>query len=216
MLGTCRVEGDALRFTPRYPFDRGRTYLATFRPSLMPGGSGPDVTSSHLVPRPARAVTTLTRISPMGDRVPENLLKFYLTFSSPMARGEVYDRVRLLKADGQAVDLPFLRIAEELWDPTGTRLTLLIDPGRIKRGLKPREESGPVLEAGRVYTLVIDAGWPDAEGRSRSAWRLGSRFRRDRPTRPSPTRNPGEIEQPTGSTREPAGHHLSRKHSTAP
>src|SRR5581483_5374373 len=58
----------------------------------------------------------------------------------------------------------FLELGEELWDPKGVRFTLLIDPGRIKRGLKPREEIGPVLEDGKSYTLVIDKGWPDARG----------------------------------------------------
>jgi hypothetical protein len=30
--------------------------------------------------------------------------------------------------------------------------------------LKPREEAGPVLEQGKKYTLVVDAGWRDAHG----------------------------------------------------
>ncbi len=164
IIGSYRLEGDSLRFTPRFPLDLGRTYVARYRPSKVPGGSGTDHVWHHLVRKPDRPATVVTRVTPSGDRVPENLLKFYLTFSSPMSRGEVYDRVRLIKPDGQAVDSPFLRLGEELWDPTGTRLTLLIDPGRIKQGLKPREEFGPVLEAGKTYTLVIDAGWLDAEG----------------------------------------------------
>jgi hypothetical protein len=71
----------------------------------------------------------------------------------------------LLREDGQEVEMPFLELDEELWDPTGTRLTVFFDPGRIKRGLKPREEEGPALEDGKSYTLVIDQGWPDAAGR---------------------------------------------------
>src|SRR5690606_23802877 len=59
---------------------------------------------------------------------------------------------------------PFLELGEELWDPTGTRFTLFFDPGRIKRGLKPREEAGPALEEGKSYTLVIRATWADAQG----------------------------------------------------
>jgi hypothetical protein len=34
----------------------------------------------------------------------------------------------------------------------------------VKRGLKPREEAGPILEEGKSYTLVIDRRWPDAKG----------------------------------------------------
>src|SRR5206468_10702471 len=89
----------------------------------------------------------------------------YLHFSAPMSRGEVYRRVRLLGEGDRPVDRPFLEIGEELWDPDGTRLTLLFDPGRIKRGLVPRKEEGPILEEGRAYTLVVDPAWPDAQGR---------------------------------------------------
>jgi hypothetical protein len=119
-----------------------------------------------------------------------------------MSRGEVYDRVRLLKNNGQAVDLPFLRLGEELWDPTGTRLTLLIDPGRIKRGLRPREEHGPVLEAGHAYTLVIDAAWPDAEGDPLAAG-FRKTFRAEAPDERQPDPKTWSIARPSPSTREP-------------
>ncbi|HEX9002954.1 MAG TPA: Ig-like domain-containing protein, partial [Blastocatellia bacterium] len=56
------------------------------------------------------------------------------------------------------------QIDEELWDSTMTRLTLFIDPGRIKRGVLPLEEVGPALEAGKRYTLVIDREWLDGAG----------------------------------------------------
>ena len=58
----------------------------------------------------------------------------------------------------------FLELGEELWDPAMRRFTLLCDPGRVKRGLVPREELGPVLAAGQDYTLVIDEDWLDANG----------------------------------------------------
>jgi hypothetical protein len=202
MLGAYRIEGDSLRFTPRFPLDRGRTYVATFRPSRIPGGSGTDFVWRHLVKKPVRPATNVTRVTPSSGLIPENLLKFYLYFSSPMSRGEVYDRVRMLKEDGQAVELPFLRLGEELWDPSGTRLTLLIDPGRIKQGLKPREEHGPVLEAGRTYTLVIEAAWLDAEGDP-----LASEFRKKFRAGPvddiQPDPKTWKINHPRPSTLEP-------------
>jgi len=63
---------------------------------------------------------------------------------------------------GKTVELPFLEIDEELWNPQMTRLTLFIDPGRIKRGVQPLEEIGPVLENGKHYALIIDAAWQDS------------------------------------------------------
>jgi hypothetical protein len=71
MLGSYRVEGESLRFTPRYPFDRGRTYMATFRPSKLTGGNEPEITSSHLIPKPTRPATLLTGVTPSSDRVPD-------------------------------------------------------------------------------------------------------------------------------------------------
>jgi hypothetical protein len=166
VLGSYRVEDGVLRFAPRFPLVRGVRYQAVFRPSRLPGRSGgADVRAEFELPRAKPAVATaVTHVYPTRDRLPENLLKFYLHFSAPMSKGEAYRHIRLLDATGKAVDMPFLELDEELWDPGGTRLTLFFDPGRIKRGLKPREEVGPVLEEGRSYTLVINEKWADAEG----------------------------------------------------
>ena len=82
-----------------------------------------------------------------------------------MSQGEAYGHIHLLDEKGKEVELPFLVLDEELWDHSGTRLTLFIDPGRIKRGVKPREDVGPSLEAGKRFSLVIDRDWADAEGR---------------------------------------------------
>jgi hypothetical protein len=115
----------------------------------------------------ARARSEVTRVEhvyPTSDHLPENQLKFYLHFSTPMSRGEAYRRVQLLDEQGKAVQTPFLELNEELWDPSGKRFTLFFDPGRIKRGLKPREDLGPALVEGKRYTFVIDRRWPDAQG----------------------------------------------------
>jgi hypothetical protein len=40
----------------------------------------------------------------------------------------------------------------------------LFDPGRVKQGLAPRERFGPILQAGRSYSLVISDRWTDADG----------------------------------------------------
>jgi hypothetical protein len=106
----------------------------------------------------------VARIYPTAAVLPENLLKFYIHFSAPMSRGHIYDHIHLRDGAGKDVQLPFLEIDEELWDPSMTRLTLFIDPGRIKRGVQPLEEIGPALEQGKRYTLEIDRAWTDATG----------------------------------------------------
>lgn len=168
ILGTYRVIDARLRFEPRFPFEPGLKYRATFRPSRLPlesYRSFKDITTEFTRPLPPPPPpTSVVRVDPAGERLPENLLKFYLHFSAPMSRGEAYKRVTLRDAAGRPLEVPFLELGEELWDPSGTRLTLLLDPGRIKRGLKPREDLGPILESGRGYTLVVSREWPDATG----------------------------------------------------
>src|SRR5262249_10274078 len=110
------------------------------------------------------ATTVVEKIYPSGDKLPENQLRFYLHFSAPMSRNGAYSHIKLLDEKGKEVASPFLELGEELWDPGVKRFTLLLHPGRIKRGLKPREELGPILEEGKRYTLVIAADWSDAEG----------------------------------------------------
>ncbi len=166
LLGSHRVEDGVLRFEPRFPLVVGVRYQAVFDPSRLPGQTGgKPVVAEFGVPKPPRAPTTVVQhVYPSRDKLPENQLKFYLHFSAPLSRGEAYEHLRLLDAQGKQVDRPFLELGEELWDPQGKRFTLLLDPGRIKRGLKPREEFGPVLEEGKTYTLVIDRRWTDADG----------------------------------------------------
>jgi hypothetical protein len=112
----------------------------------------------------ASPATVVAQVYPSAAVLPENLLKFYVHFSAPMTRGAAYQNIHLRDASGAVIDLPFLELPEELWDASMTRLTLLIDPGRIKRGVKPLEDIGPVFEAGRRYSLTIETAWRDAAG----------------------------------------------------
>ena len=134
------------------------------RSSRVTTAGSSSISISPLRPAHPITLTVVESVYPSAEILPENLLRFYLQFSAPMSRGEAYTHIRLLDAAGRAVADPFLELNEELWSGDGRRFTLLFDPGRIKRGLKPREEVGPVLEAGKSYTLVIDRQWPDAQG----------------------------------------------------
>lgn len=167
MLGSYRVVDDLLRFEPRFELRPGLTYRAAFDPSRLPGAKGGEkVTKTFEIPkRPQSAPTIVQSVYPTTNLLPENQLKFYIHFSAPMSKGQAYDHVRLLDRDGKEIaNQPFLELGEELWDPSGKRFTLFFHPGRIKRGLKPREEDGPTLEEGKTYTLLINRKWADAEG----------------------------------------------------
>jgi hypothetical protein len=205
MLGTYSVEDSVIRFEPQFALESGLIYRAVFRPDqLLGGGRGENSISSvfRIERKGAKPTTTVSHVYPSADVVPENLLKFYIHFSAPMSRGQIYDHIHLLEESGKEVDLPFLQIDEELWDPAMTRLTLFIDPGRIKRGVRPLEEVGPALEAGKQYTLIIDRAWKDGAGNPllepfRKEFKVGP------PDREPPDPARWEIRPPKPGTREP-------------
>src|SRR5205823_566240 len=154
-------------------------------------------------PKPADGTAaSVEQVFPLSDRLPENLLRFYVHFATPMRRGEAYRHITLLNEKGTAIASPFLEISEELWDAAGQRLTMIINPGRIKRGLKPREDLGPVLEAGHSYILVIEAGWNDAAGQP-----LPHEFRKTFRAEPAVEQGVApdqwSIDPPKSRTREP-------------
>ncbi len=165
MVGSYGFEDGKLFFQPRYPLSPGVTYRAVFSTVQVRGLHKYAMEGVFVIPRPQTLTTSVVqRVYPTRSRLPENQLKFYIQFSAPMSRCEAYKRVHLLDSAGKEVDLPFLQLDEELWDPDGQRFTLLFDPGRIKHNLKPREEVGPSLVAGKQYAFVVDGDWPDAQG----------------------------------------------------
>ena len=205
MLGSYNLTNGLIRFRPRFPLERGVGYRAVFQPAHLPKGwettNGPIVSRFHLPYAERKPTTFVSQIFPSSDVLPENLLKFYVHFSAPMQGGQIYDHIRLREESGKPMELPFLEIDEELWNPEMTRLTLFIDPGRIKRGVKPLEDIGPCLEAGKSYTLEIDASWLDHEGVPlRESFRKS--FRAGTPDREPPSPANWKVSAPKAGTRE--------------
>lgn len=87
----------------------------------------------------------------------------YIQFSTPMSTRRAAGYVRLLNDRGEVLDNTFLVVGVDLWNADRTRLTLLFDPGRVKRGILPNMEMGRPLQQDKRYTLVVDPKWPDAE-----------------------------------------------------
>jgi hypothetical protein len=159
---------DEVRFIPTFPFDSDVKYRVIFdaRPLGVLFGEGP-LKFEFQIPSDLKtaALTEVTRIFPSCDLLPENLLRFYVCFSNSMQRGTALDQISLLDSAGQPVADALYRPPVELWDRTMRRLTVLLDPGRLKRWVSPNIELGPPLKAGEIYTLEIGAGMIDLNGR---------------------------------------------------
>ena len=171
LLGTYSVEAGALTFRPRFFLSPGLHVRAVFQP---PGGAAREAVFEIPKAAPLEATTRVAHVYPSADILPANQLKFYIYFSAPMGRGDAWHHIRLLREDGSPVALPFLEIAQELWDRDNLRLTVLFDPGRIKRGLASLAEAGPALDPGKRYTLEISRDWLDGRGAG-----LADEYRKD-------------------------------------
>ncbi len=192
--GRYEVRRRTVRFIPGLPLERGRSYRVRFDPP----GPAPPLTA-ELAPAAGRptAATRVTGVYPSSRVWPENLLRFYIHFSAPMAPVSMGE-LQLIDDKGRPLEEPFLPLGYEFWSLDRTRLTVLLDPGRVKRGVLGE----PVLEAGRRYGLVVGGDWRDAAGLT-----LGGSYRQTvqigpaerRPLEPASWR----ISAPSVGTRTP-------------
>jgi hypothetical protein len=89
VAGAYRIDGDTLRFTPRFAFLPGTSYRAAL--DLPPAGpaTGFKTTLDIQIPAlPTPPATKVTAIYPSSSVLPENQLRFYLHFSQPMNAGD--------------------------------------------------------------------------------------------------------------------------------
>ncbi|HEX6052184.1 MAG TPA: Ig-like domain-containing protein [Gemmatimonadaceae bacterium] len=170
IIGRYRVSENRIRFEPRFPFAPGVAYRVEVDTARLASSSRRALGADRLIHRfelPAVVKTPETRVvevHPSAARLPSNLLRWYVELSAPMEPGNALAHIRLLDESGREVRGAFLALDHELWDPDRRRLTLLLDPGRVKRGVRTNLESGAPLVAGRRYRLVIDREWTDGAG----------------------------------------------------
>lgn len=198
-----------------------RTDRAVDDADLVRRGDGrSDRLTEFRVPAPPSAApppAQVTAVYPSGDALPENVLRFYLHFSVPMAPHRSGEFINLRDATGGVDPAAFMRFKQELWDVDRRRLTILVDPGRIKRGVATNLDRGPALLEGGRYALTVGEGWPSADGSSvlpafckpfRVTAALRSRPTMERWTRSSP--RPGSRDPLVITFDRPFDRHLLR------
>ena len=155
IIGDYFFKDEKVIFKPMIAFTRGLKYKVYVRNELIDEFEIQAVNST--------AAPAVIAVYPL-DTLPENLLKFYISFSKPMQEGDALNHIHLIKDDHDTLSSVFLDLQQELWNNDRTMLTLWLDPGRIKRGLQPNKLLGPPLTKGSHYQLMIDKEWQDAEG----------------------------------------------------
>jgi hypothetical protein len=158
MAGRLVRDGDDVCFVPRFPFVDGTSY------TIAVAGATAAVLAR---PRPEQPATTeVLAIYPTAAEVPRNLLRCYVWFSAPMSEGCAAGHIRLVDAArNTAMAGALLPAGRELWSADRRRLTVLLDPARIKRGLAAQRQAGYPLHRGEPFRVVVDDGFRDARGR---------------------------------------------------
>ncbi|MEM7485228.1 MAG: hypothetical protein AAF348_08465 [Bacteroidota bacterium] len=94
-------------------------------------------------------------VYPTSKVLPENLLRMYVQFSQPMKTIDNIDKIKLIDEHGNEVKNVFFNNTQELWNKEQTQLTLILDPARVKTGLKANELLGHAVKPYKNYTLLI-------------------------------------------------------------
>ena len=96
-------------------------------------------------------------VYPTTDSIPVNILRFYIQFSAPMQEMNILKHIKLSNEDGKNITGVFFENQYELWNDDRTKVTLIIDPGRVKLGLFANNTMGRAFDEGKKYTLTIDS-----------------------------------------------------------
>ena len=156
ILGDFMTKGDSITFKPLIPFTPSLEY------GLYKNGKA---IGSIRVPLPkSYNAPYVSAIYPSNDTVPENLLKMYFFFSEPMQQIRSLDYIKVVNKNTlDTVDV-FLELQPELWNANNTRLTLWLDPGRVKTDLIPNKTKGLPIVMGNTYELLVLQEWKDERG----------------------------------------------------
>lgn len=166
MAGRYDSHQNKLTFTPAFAFEKAQVYTVAIHYQDRDGGVKQDLKEFVIPEGIALSAPQVLGIHPSGNEIPENTLRFYIYFSTPMQPHVSSGYIKLLDASNQVDDAAFMSFKQELWSEDRKRLTLLMDPGRIKRGVAQNLELGPALEKGNAYSIQIHQGWPSARGES--------------------------------------------------
>ena len=162
VAGRFEVERDGDFFGPRFAFADGVSYSLLIH---APDAGCPETWTIQRPARSAAPTAQVLEIYPTAEVLPLNLLRVYVHFSDPMSEGWAARAISVIREDtGETLENVFLPPEPELWDAERRRLTMLLDPGRIKRGLVPNLEWGYPLVEGTTVSIAVDLAFRDAAG----------------------------------------------------
>jgi hypothetical protein len=196
VAGRYTVEEQSVIFNPAFDLVEGQVYTVLSRDRATERTAFTIQAGHDLVP------PSVVAIYPSGFEIPENTLRFYIQFSTPMRPHVSTDFISLVDVNGTPDTAAFMTFKQELWNEDRTHLTLLMDPGRIKRGVATNVAFGPALLAGNRYAIRIADGW-QAAGSEQEAPGFAHSFTVSVALRVLPDTGLWQFQEPRISTQDP-------------
>ncbi len=162
IAGRYSMEGRTITFVPAFDFIEEQKYTVQVHDTDATKNDAQSINEFTVERTVEKISPEIVAVFPSGNIIPENTLRFYIHFSTPMRPHVSSDYIKLVDATGKADTAAFMAFKQELWSEDRKRLTLLMDPGRIKRGVAQNIALGPALQVGSTYSIVVDDGWPTA------------------------------------------------------
>lgn len=106
----------------------------------------------------------LIGVHPASEIWPANILRFHLVFDREMDPSDAARCLSIETATGEPVTAALVDLQEGLWSPDGQILTMLLHPGRIKRGLIAQAHLGLALIPKQHYRLRISGALASIDG----------------------------------------------------
>jgi len=160
VLGDWKYANNRAIFIPVLPLDGEQIYCLDY---LDTQGTLRHQTLSPRVEK-STGQPMVTQIYPTASKLPENLLRFYIVFSEPMEEDSFLDHLSFYDEFGNSLRGVFLPSSFEYWNKERTKITLILDPGRVKTGLAAHNQYGRAIVAGRKYLLKIHTSCRSIQG----------------------------------------------------
>jgi hypothetical protein len=98
-------------------------------------------------------VPKVTKLFPISDTIPANILMFHVYFDQPMNEDPMaFKHIDIIDKNGKIKSFAWRQ--KSTWTDSGKHLVLMVHPGRIKRGIAYTDD-GPLFEPNEKYTLRI-------------------------------------------------------------
>lgn len=105
----------------------------------------------------------ISTIFPNSEKIPLNILTFYIEFNKPMIPiKDAYKKVKLFEKNNNEMQNVWRQ--KSFWINGNKTLVLMIHPGRVKNGIRATSELGDLFEVGTIITMQIMNGLVAEDG----------------------------------------------------